>query len=166
MSKHKHTPAKDKYSRIERWLLSEDWSTNRHAPMEGWAWILAGVNVKTTLLFMQPSRHPDRVLIQGEIKVDDEQQRAFNALPSEKRDVMIWELRFALLQMGVEFVGIQLPLESIFLRKSIYEDGLTKDAFMQRARDVHRAILLVQWTLARHYQEPTDEEPDQGFFIN
>jgi hypothetical protein len=156
----------DKRSRVQQWLLAEGWRTTDGVPEQGWAWMLAVTNTKTTLLITQPANKPDQIIIQGEVEVTDDHRKSFNALPSEKRDNIIWDLRFDLLKMGVEFFGVHLPFESIFMRKVIYSDGLTKDNFMQRVREVHRAVLFVQWTFSRNYKEPPNEEPEDGFFVN
>ncbi|MEJ2167166.1 MAG: DUF2299 family protein [Desulfobacterales bacterium] len=59
----------------------------------------------------------------------------------------MWNLRYRLLQMNVDFVGVAEPIQDVILTQRIYLDGLTKDAFIQRFLTVRNAIIAVIWSM-------------------
>ena len=68
---------------------------------------------------------------------------------AEVKDAILWELRFRLLNMSVDFSGIGEPLERVTVAQRIYLDGLTKDRFLQRVAVVKNALIAVIWSIGR-----------------
>ena len=83
-----------------------------------------------------------------------EQVARIGQMAEAKRTEFLWNLRFALLNIGVGFGPIDLPLESIELSTGIYFDGLTRDSFMHRLFLVRRSWVLINWMLNRELSEP------------
>ena len=142
------------HDRIQGWFMDEGWSLRQETvPEADWAMVAesrAGVKINARQL----SGHPDLVLIFAAVLTDEETRKRLMALPADERREFLWDMRFHLLDLGVGFEGIQEPPERVIVSLPIYEDGLTKDAFLGRATQVHNATLAMIWMLARKFAQP------------
>ena len=86
-----------------------------------------------------------------------EQQEQISRLPSEERNDFLWNMRFSLLNLGVEFSGVAEPPQEVCISQRIYYDGLTKDHFLQRVSQVRNGVLTVLWMVARKLAQPPPE---------
>jgi hypothetical protein len=158
--------AQQKKDRVRTWLSQLGWQVV-YSQAEGAAWILESATARGVALgVIQPNAFPDQLIIQGSVQVGDGRRMAFEAASSEERQKLIWDLRFGLLSLGVESKGIDEPLETIMFRRTVYDDGLNKDVFMDRAFQIHRATLFVVWTFQRHFSEPPGGASDQSLFVH
>jgi hypothetical protein len=67
---------------------------------------------------------------------------------------LIWDIRFELNRMGIDFQGVHLPFQRALLTEAIYfegafDSGLAKDTFFQRVEHIRRGIAMVQFLLQR-----------------
>jgi hypothetical protein len=76
-----------------------------------------------------------------------------------ERERFIWGLRFELLRQGLEFSRIDYPFSAIELRHTIYDDGLTQDAFFERLRGLLRGLAVFHWSAARLGKGPEPPDP-------
>ena len=162
------SPLEAKRKKVERWLVEEGWSmvpAELAVPLK-MAWVIAAEMQKTTIYAFQQPNRPDQLFIQGSVGLNNSQRAVFFGLSSEQRKAIIWDLRLDLLKLGVDFSGVSEVLEVVHVRQAVFNDGLTKDRFMQRVGAVSRAQLFVAWTFARHCAEAPAPEPEEGFFIN
>ena len=146
--------------RIAGWLLGEGWqlAEKQH---ESALWLLeASDSQGRHLVVGQRLGRADQIIFEGAVALSEPHQRQFAALAAGERQSILWELRFTLLALGVDFHGAQEPLTRVAVGQRIYEDGLTRDRFTQRMMQVRNAILAVLWTVARHL-EPS---PSAGQF--
>lgn len=135
--------------RVETWLMDEGWtlSENSHA---GACWLVQAEDQAQRRLLVGQTKSPgDQVRIQATVVVAADHREHFESLPAEVRDAILWELRFRLLNMGVDFSGIGEPLERVTVAQRIYLDGLTKDRFLQRLAVVKNALIAVIWSIGR-----------------
>lgn len=144
------------------WLLSEiydpstSWvvqATNRSAAADGQSFAV-----------LQTTIYPDQMLIQGSAEVVPEMQEQLTALTAAERSEFLWELRFGLLKLAVEFIGLVDPLEEVMIRKCIWDDALTKDEFFNRVDQVNSAVIYVIWMLQRRL--PPGESAAEASFVN
>lgn len=91
----------------------------------------------------------DLILIAGSVAFDDANSARLQRLAPDRRAAFLWELRLELLKMGVQFYGIELPIHRVGISAPIYEDGLTRDAFVERLFRVKRALLFILWAYER-----------------
>lgn len=148
-------------ARIATWLLGEGWqlAEKQH---EGALWLLeASDSQGRHLVVGQRAGRPEQIIFEGAVALSEPHQRQFAALPPARRQEILWELRFTLLSLGVDFHGAQEPLTRVAVGQRIYEDGLTRDRFTQRMMQVRNAILAVLWTVARHL-EPSPASTEYG----
>lgn len=144
------------------WSLSDIYDPNTH-------WILQATQKEDkaggqAFAVLQTTMFPDQLLIQGSVEVMPEMQKQITELSAAARQDLLWELRFGLLNMGVEFTGVTEPLELIMIRKSIWDDALTKDCFMNRVDEVNAAAVFILWTLQRRL--PNTELDAESSSIN
>ena len=145
---------------IKTWLVEEGWSLTEQTQPELRFAIVAQDEAGRKLIVGQENKRPDRIVIQASVTYGPDDQKRFNALPQKKRREFLWELRFDLLQMDVEFGGLSEPLQRVSVSQLIFYDALLKDAFMQRLSEVKKALLLIMWKVAQLMEEPP---PQMGF---
>lgn len=144
------------------WLLSEIFDPNT-------SWIVQATNKAPgaeaqAFVVLQTTIFPDQLLIQGSAEVDPEMQEQLSAMSAAERREFLWDLRFGLLKLGVEFTGVVDPLELVMVRKTIWDDALTKDEFMNRVDQVNSAVIYVIWMLQRRL--PVGESDSEASFVN
>lgn len=147
--------------RMQTWLLDEGWQLSEKTHGDA-LWLLeARDSAGRHIVVGQKQGRADQVLLEGAVALADAHSQAFTALPHEDRQELLWELRFTLLNLGVEFHGIQDPLTRLMIGQRIYYDGLSKDTFLQRVSQVRNGILAAIWTVARRLNfSPTPESGD------
>lgn len=164
------TETEDRYSkraRIKNWLETEWLLSEIHDPNT--SWVVQATNRTAaadgqSFVVLQTPLFPDQMLIQGSVEVEAEMQEQLTALSATERREFLWELRFGLLKLGVEFIGVADPLDEVMIRKTIWDDALTKDEFMNRVDQVNSAVIYVIWMLQRRL--PARESGAEASFVN
>ena len=131
---------------VQNWLMSEGWQLSEPTHPE-FAWLIRAEDAgERRILVGQHKAREDRVHLEANVRISDDHRKQFESLAEDKRREVLWDLRFQLLQMNVDFVGVAEPLKDIILTQRIYLDGLTKDAFIQRFLTVRNAVIAVIWS--------------------
>ena len=160
MAKELHLPTngggQSKRDRIKQWLSCE-WNVsdleNETIP---WSFEVS-TDDNPGVIVMQSKLYPDQLLIKRSVVIDEVRQAALRERSALERRDILWEMRLGLLNLRVEFYGIKEPLTEITVYGAIYDDGLTKDALLQRVGQVSKGVMLVAWTLERRLPEVDDE---------
>jgi hypothetical protein len=150
----------DIQNKIKEWLVTEGWQVLSEAKQGFQFALIADDGKGRKLVVAQVAQRPDRITIESAIVLSDQHANQFRGLPENKRQDFLWDLRFDLLHMDVEFRGLEDPLRQVMLAQPVFYDVLDKASFMQRFSDVRKATLLVLWKIARLMQEPP---PKIGF---
>jgi hypothetical protein len=138
--------------RVQNWLMSEGWQIAEPTHPE-FAWLIrAEDGGERRILVGQNKAREDRVHLEANVKISDDHRKLFESLPEIKRKEILWNLRFQLLQMNVDFAGVAEPLQDVILTQRIYLDGLTKDAFIQRFITVRNAVIAVIWSSIQYLE--------------
>ena len=138
---------------VQNWLMSEGWQIAELTHPE-FAWLIrAEDGGERRILVGQNKAREDRVHLEANVKISDDHRKLFEDLPADKRKEILWNLRFQLLQMNVDFVGVAEPLQDVILTQRIYLDGLTKDAFIQRFLTLRNAVIAVIWSSIQYLEE-------------
>jgi hypothetical protein len=164
------SPTADRYpkrARIKDWLETEWTLSEIYDPNT--SWIVQAINKAPSaeaqaFVVLQTTIFPDQLLIQGSAEVVPEMQEQLTAMTAAERREFLWDLRFGLLKLGVEFTGVVDPLEMVMIRKSIWDNALTKDEFMNRVDQVNSAVIYVIWMLQRRL--PVGESGAEASFVN
>jgi hypothetical protein len=139
--------------KVQNWLMSEGWQIAEPTHPE-FAWLIrAEDGGERRILVGQNKAREDRIHLEATIRISDDHRKQFESLPEEKRREVLWNLRYQLLQMNVDFIGVAEPIENVILTQRIYLDGLTKDAFIQRFLTVRNAIIAVIWSTIKDLAE-------------
>jgi hypothetical protein len=111
------------------------------------------------ILVGQSKMRDDLIFLEARVDVGDDHRRKFESLPEERRKDILWRLRFRLLMMNVDFVGVAEPMKTVLLTQRIYLDGLTRDNFIQRFSTVRNAVVAVVWSIIQDLEgvEPPAE---------
>jgi hypothetical protein len=151
----------DVQNKVRDWLVAEGWQVTPQTK-QGFQFALVADDGKgRKLIVAQAVQRPDRITVESAIVLSAQQVKQFAGLSASKRQDFLWDLRFDLLHMDVEFRGLEDPLRRVILAQPIFYDVLDKASFMQRFSDVRKATLLVLWKIGRLIQEPP---PKMGFF--
>lgn len=132
--------------KLQNWLMSEGWQIAEPTHPD-FAWLIrAEDGGERRILVGQNKAREDRIHLEADVRISDDHRKQFESLPEEKRREVLWNLRFRLLQMNVDFVGVAEPIQDVILTQRIYLDGLTKDAFIQRFLTLRNAVIAVIWS--------------------
>jgi hypothetical protein len=133
--------------------MSEGWQIAEPTHPE-FAWLIrAEDGGERKILVGQNKAREDRIHLEANVRISDDHRKLFESLAADKRKEILWNLRFQLLQMNVDFVGVAEPLQDIILTQRIYLDGLTKDAFIQRFLTVRNAVIAVIWSSIQYLED-------------
>ena len=142
---------------IQTWLMEEGWRI-RTENVPDTEWFLSGESeAKVRIGIGQRRGRLDQIIIQGSVTFQQEQQEQIARLLEEERNDFLWNMRFNLLNLGVEFSGVAESPQEIRISQRIYYDGLTKDHFLQRVSQVRNGVLTVLWMVARKLAQPPPE---------
>jgi hypothetical protein len=132
--------------KVQNWLMSEGWQLAEPTHPD-FAWLIrAEDGGERRILVGQSKAREDRIHLEANVRISEDHRKQFESLAEERRRKVLWDLRFQLLQLNVDFVGVAEPLEEVILTQRIYLDGLTKDAFIQRFLTVRNAVIAVIWS--------------------
>jgi len=139
--------------KVQNWLMSEGWQIAEPTHPE-FAWLIrAEDGGERKILVGQNKAREDRVHLEANVRISDDHRKQFESLPEDTRREILWGLRFRLLQMNVDFVGVAEPIQDVILTQRIYLDGLTKDAFIQRFLTVRNAVIAVIWSTIQYLED-------------
>lgn len=139
-------------AQVQTWLLGEGWRLTEKN-LDGALWLLeAQDSAGRHLAVGQRQGRPDQIVLEGAVGIAPQHRTRFEELDAAARQDLLWDLRFRLLGLGVEFQGVEEPLTRVMVAQRIYFDGLTKDRFLQRVSQVRNGIIAVIWSVARRLQ--------------
>jgi hypothetical protein len=145
--------------KVQNWLMSEGWKI-ADQPHPNLAWLIRAEDAaERRILVGQDKIKQDYIHLEARVNIADEHRKKFESLPENRRREILWRLRFRLLLMNVDFVGVAEPMQAVLLTQRIYLDGLTKDAFIQRFLMVRNAVIAVIWSIIQDLEgvEPPAE---------
>lgn len=162
MSKHSgstgNSHTENKRGRVQSWLMQEGWKIGEgHHPNASWI-ITASQDNGFTVVVVQPNDTRDRIDIQAGVTLDDSSQKLIGSMDGSQRQKLFWDLRFDLLKMGVDFNGFDEPVRQLNVMQRMYDDGLTKDRFLQRVTKIKNAQVTILWTMNRAFNQPPDDD--------
>jgi len=140
-------------SNIQKWLLEEGFKIQSQPNDKTLFDFLATDTKGIKTQVIQPTLKPDQVIIVIGLDIDENQQSTLQAMENKECLRFLWDLRFGLLNLGVGFSPISIPFKALQISKTIYYDGLTKNAFMEKLFDVRTAFMFVLWTFDREFGE-------------
>ncbi|MBC8511850.1 MAG: DUF2299 family protein [Dehalococcoidia bacterium] len=151
--------SEDAKTKVRAWLMEDGWSLRQESGAQV-AWVfVAEDRLHRKLVVGQNTGREDMLVIQGAVALDEEMTNRVEQLSEKQRNDFLWDLRFELVRTDLEFSGVQIPLKRVEVSERIFFDALTKDTFLQRASQVRKGVIIVQWMLARRFaQQPPKKE--------
>jgi hypothetical protein len=146
-------------NQVQNWLMSEGWQIAEQAHPD-LAWLIRAEDAaKRRILVGQSKARPDLIHLEARVNLVDAHRRMFENLPPQTRRKILWDLRFRLLVMNVDFAGVAEPMRTVQVTQRLYMDGLTKDNFLQRFKNVRNALITVIWSIIQNLEgvEPPAE---------
>lgn len=152
--------------RIQSWLLGEGWQL-AEKPYPDALWLLeAQDSAGRHLVVGQKRAKPDQIILEGAVALSDGHRQLFEQLDPNERQEILWELRFTLLGLGVEFQGVSDPINRVMIGQRVYFDALGKDLFLQRVSQVRNGIIATIWTFARRLNLALSTGDDDSSGVN
>ena len=100
-----------------------------------------------------PKNRDDMIVIASGVKLADEHYRALMSLSEDRREELLWEIKFKLLFLPTGFQilpNVKEPQIFQFTRE-IYFDGLNKNLFMDSIKQVYRCKLYIIWVMQKNF---------------
>ena len=142
--------------KVTQWLISDGWKVTDH-PSSQAAWrIVAEDSQQKRIALGQISQKPDLLIVQGSLAWTDEVRFKAQLLSLEKREELLWDLRFQLLNMGVKFDGVDSSFKSVEILTNFYLEGLRRNEFSERVSRVQDALLAAGWIVHRRLGQPAE----------
>ena len=148
--------------KVQNWLMSEGWQIAEQSHPD-LAWLIRAEDAaQRRILIGQSKARPDQIHLEARVNLADDHRKMFENLAQERRREILWDLRFRLLSMNVDFAGVAEPMQAVLVTQRIYLDGLTKDAFLQRFSIVRNAVITVIWSIIQNLEgvEPPAESTE------
>ena len=138
-----------KRANVQNWMLEAGWKINdAHAQGINTSWVVGGTHASGIGIGVaQPTPYPDLLVIEVGITTDESARAALTAMGPAAVEALMVELKMGLIQLGVEFNGQGEPLQILRVSQFIYNDGLTKDAFLHRLQQVKDAAFYAMMFL-------------------
>ena len=99
--------------KIQNWLMNEGWqiAEQPHPDVE---WLIrAEDGGGRRILVGQNKARPDQIHLEARVNLADEHQKMFGTIAADRRWEILWNLRFRLLAMNVDFVDVAEPMQSV-----------------------------------------------------
>lgn len=152
--------------KIEGWLQEEGWTVG-HETVAGSKWTLTARDRQGRPLALgHPAASKDQIVIELGIKLDTPFQDQIGTLDTTEGRNLIFDLREAVILLGVQYADIALPLREFRLQAVCYFDGLSKNEFLGRIHRVRDAAVLANDRISRAVNRPPPApppRPDLGF---
>ncbi len=145
---------KEEYSRrVRDWLVEEGIYKDRVADDAASYHFVAEFppNSRQFIDVIFPKNRDDMVVVAAGIKLSDSHYRALMALSRDKREEVLWDIRFKLLFLETGFQILPSASEPRIFQftRELYFDGLNKNMFMDALKQVHRCLLFIRWTMQK-----------------
>lgn len=152
--------------RVTDWLLAEGWKLQgAESPDAEWVFVAEDRQGKK-VAFGQTRKRPGFLELQANIVLDDKHRIQLEELPEDELEDLLWDLRFELLRLDVEFHGLQRPFRAVGLKIRVHQEELSQSLFYERLRRMNRAMLMVLWSVTRKLSHPAPAEEPEGLSIN
>lgn len=156
--------SEDKRDQVQNWLMSEGWQISEQSHPD-LAWLIRAEDAaQRRILVGQSKARSDMIHLEARVNLADEHRKMFENLPQEVRRKILWDLRFRLLAMNVDFVGVTEPMQAVLITQRVYLDGLTKDNFLQRFANVRNGVITVIWSIIQNLEgvEPPAKSAEEA----
>lgn len=139
--------------KVREWLVEEGVYKDKVADENADYHFIAEIppNSRQYIDVVFPKNRDDMVVIASGIKLSDEHYHSLMALNPDRRNELLWEMRFTLLFLPTGFQilpNVNDPQLFQFTRE-LYFDGLNKNLFMDAVKQVYRCKLYVIWMMQK-----------------
>jgi len=135
---------------VRKWMLDDGWKLTPSNP-DGFAWSLVCDDSQRIIAVGQLQNRADQLWIEASVTISEDLGTRIAAMADRDRQDFLWDMRFRLLEAKYDFSGVDFPTPAITIRQVAYQNGLNKDVFMQRAREVRNGVALIQWLIQKRF---------------
>lgn len=141
-------------AKVERWLMEEGFKVTDDPHPKCVFRLSADNGEGRSVSILQRSGKVDQVEVGVNVEFESTETARISKMEPPERMELLWNLRFQLINLGVGFRGLDLPLRMITVETVVYYDGFTKHEFIHRVALVRRAMVAAVWTVNRYLKEP------------
>jgi hypothetical protein len=105
----------------------------------------AGGGIQVVLLV----DNPERLIVQSCVTLKADYKQRYKNLPSEERREFIYDLQLRLLNMDVDYDGVDDPLDTVRISQHVFIESLDRERFVRKLRWVNKGALSVMVMLAQ-----------------
>jgi len=146
-----HRSTSNWQSRMVSWLMSDGLKV-QEVPQGPATWCVLVENaVGHKVTVTQALDRADSVIVAGGCTFDPQ---SLDQLPESEREAFLWDLRLFLVQLGLDFVGVQRPLQQVTVSLPVYCEGLTHREFAGAVRRTFLGVFAVLGVVARRLGTP------------
>lgn len=147
---------------LTSWLVAEGYAV-REGQARDAAWMLVAEDpAQRRFMVGQKPNRPDVIVIQGTVAITDQHGERLDALPDTEREEFLYDLRFRLLGLELDFQGVAHPLRQVMLNEHVYWEGLNRNEFFRTLKRVRHGIVAVIWSVGRKLHHPAPAQSDEG----
>jgi len=156
--------------RVTEYLTTEGWQVGPVKSSPQIRWVIEAIDYQKRPISVSqeftPQKQTERLLIFTTLKLSPHHKEIFSALrPVDQRD-LVYEIRQQTIMMGIDYAGLDVPLDRMLFEDFLYVDDLSKSNFLKTVRKVRNAMLLATITIARRFNEPLPSEPGLEIPLN
>ncbi len=148
------------YDKIKDWCIEENLSLKKVNDQKANFHFSVGYPIGSNIDILQPKGKDDSIIIAAGVTVSPEHISKITKLKKETREEFLWDFRFILGNRPTEF-NLNHPngiLNAFSITKALYDDGLTKDKFMNTLQEIHKTKLLGIWEIQKRFGVPKQGE--------
>ena len=147
---------------ITSWLVGEGYSV-REGQVQDAAWMLVAEDpAQRRFMVGQKTNRPDVVVMQGTVAQAEEHAQRLDGLGGVEREEFLYDLRFRLLDMGLDFQGVSHPLRQVILNDHLYWEDIGRNEFFRTLKRLRHGILAVIWSVGRKLNQPAPTAASGG----
>jgi hypothetical protein len=153
---------------IRDWLREQNYVIKQRPPEPAFVWSfdVANANRQTIYSCLESASVIGQIFLECSVKITDKDRVALAAKTAETREKLLWEIRFGLLNFGLDMSGTVQPLDIVQVRRVVYADGLSKNLFFETAHLVQSGIQFVRWKLLRIHAADMDIAEIEGGLVH
>jgi hypothetical protein len=139
---------------VTAWLIADNFQV-RPLPEPNFYWSVAALIGSVGVGIGQAVGRPEKIVINGTMRVADWQNARINTLSPEERNDFIWDLRLRLLTFNIDY-SVDSPLQEVVITREVFADSLSRSSLLEAARAVRNALLTTVACIMKRSGAPPD----------
>ncbi len=141
-------------TKMQQWLVEEGFKLIDKTDLNTAFKFVTKIPMGFHVIILQPMTKKDIIVFGGGIVFSEDDKKRLHMMENDKLLSLLWDIRLALLNRGMEFDPIELDMDAINVNMKLYVEGLNRPTFMEKFSHFNRTLVLLVWMLQRAFGEP------------